>query len=63
METRALAIATEYADALEERELIAEHGGRPTTDDAELDRLGRAFHAAIDAEYEEGARISPAAPS
>lgn len=48
METRALAIATEYADALAMREHIETHGGYEEVTDAHLAGLADRFFAALD---------------
>lgn len=49
METRALAIATEYADALAMREHIEAHGGYEEVTDTHLARIADRFFAALDA--------------
>ena len=49
METRALAIATEYADALAMREHIEAHGGYEEVTDAHLADIADRFFAALDA--------------
>ena len=48
METSALAIATEYADALAMREHIEAHGGYEEITDAHLADIADRFFAALD---------------
>ena len=48
IETNALAIATEYADALSMREHIEVHGGYEEVTDAHLAGIADRFFAALD---------------